>query len=342
MALRLIEATVPDEQVEEARELLSHDDCLALWSFDLDGEHTVVAAVLHSQDVERLLDRLSVRFESDSGFRVMVYAVEAMLPRPVEKLKEKDAAERTRDRVSREELYERIRSGAELNRTFLLQVFLSTAVAVIGLLRNDLAVIIGAMVIAPLLGPNVALALSTVLSDARLAASALKTNIAGVGFAVSLSIALGVLSPSLLGALGSAPATLAEIPAVAARTRVGPEDLILASASGAAGVLAFTTGVPASLIGVMVAVALLPPAAVFGLLLGGGEWPMAGQALLLLSTNVICVNLSAVAMFAVKGVSPRRWMDADRARSATINAIVIWGFLFVLLASLILRFALPR
>ena len=324
MALRLIEATVPQDQVSAAREILSDTETLGTWSYDLDGGHTVVAAVLESEDVEARLDNLSARFESLEGFRAMVYAVEAMVPRREAKPKDEAAEQRKRDRVSREELYERIREGAELNRTFLLQVFLSTTVAVIGLLRNDLAVIIGAMVIAPLLGPNVALALATVLTDAKLGLAALRTNLAGVALAVGLSIAAGLL-------LHVDPST----PALAARTHVGLEDLALASASGAAGVLAFTTGVPASLIGVMVAVALLPPAAVFGLLIGGGELEPAAHALLLLSTNVICLNLTAVAMFVIKGVRPRHWWKADRARAATRNAIVIWGILLILLATLI-------
>ena len=324
MALRLIEATVPDDQVGEARDILFGSDCLASWSHDSDDAYTVVAAVVQGEDVEPRLDKLSERFESDEGFRAMVYAVEAMLPRPEQKPNDEQAEQKKRDRVSREELFERIRSGADLDNTFLLQVFLSTAVAVIGLLRDDLAVIIGAMVIAPLLGPNVALALSTVLSDGKLALASLKTNVVGVAFAIGLSIALGAI-------LSVDP----ETPAIASRTQVGLEDLALASASGAAGVLAFTTGVPASLIGVMVAVALLPPAAVFGLLVGSGDWPAASQALLLLSTNVICVNLAAVAMFAVKGVRPRAWWKADRARSATRNALFIWGTLLIVLATLI-------
>ncbi|MEZ5365670.1 MAG: TIGR00341 family protein [Bryobacterales bacterium] len=324
MALRLIEATVPDDRVERAREALAAEECLASWSYDLDDEHTVVAVVLRAEEVESRLDKLGDGFEGYAGFRAMVYAVEAMLPRPEEKPKDHEEDRRQRDRISREELYARISDGADLDRTFLLQVFLSTTVAVIGLLRNDLAVIIGAMVIAPLLGPNVSLALATVLSDAKLGLRAVRTNLAGVGLAIGLSILVGMVLPVDPGS-----------PALAARTRVGLEDLALATASGAAGVLAFTTGVPASLIGVMVAVALLPPAAVFGLLIGGGDFQSALQALLLLTVNVISVNLAAVAMFAVKGVQPRHWWEAGRARSATRNAIVVWSLLLLSLALLI-------
>ena len=69
---------------------------------------------------------------------------------------------------TREELYNEIEKGAKLDGNYLLLVFLSTIVATIGLVENNVAVIIGAMVIAPLLGPNIALAFSTSLGDTRL------------------------------------------------------------------------------------------------------------------------------------------------------------------------------
>ena len=121
-------------------------------------------------------------------------------------------------------------------------------VAAIGLYYNSVAIIIGAMVIAPLLGPNVALALGTTLGDLALLRRALLTVLAGIGTTMVLSVILGAL-------LQVNPAASE----VASRDGVGLGDVVVALASGAAGALAFKTGVSATLIGVMVAVALLPP-----------------------------------------------------------------------------------
>jgi uncharacterized membrane protein len=112
-------------------------------------------------------------------------------------------------------------------------------------------------------------------------------------------------------------------------------DIALALAAGAAGALAYTTAAPGALIGVMVAVALLPPTVTFGMLLGSGHMRAALAALLLLLTNLICVNLAGVLAFLVQGVRPRTWWEADRARRAVRNAVALWTILLVVLAALI-------
>ena len=98
---------------------------------------------------------------------------------------------------TREELYNGIERGARLDSTFLLLVFLSTIVASIGLIENNIAVIVGAMVIAPLLGPNIALAFSTSLGDRELMWQALKTNLAGLSLTLAMAIAIGMIWPDL-------------------------------------------------------------------------------------------------------------------------------------------------
>jgi uncharacterized hydrophobic protein (TIGR00341 family) len=201
-------------------------------------------------------------------------------------------------------------------------------VASIGVLRDNLAVVIGAMVIAPLLGPNVALSLATTLGDGNLARTALKASAVGIGLALALSFAIGYfldVDPS--------------IHEIASRTDVGLSDAAIALAAGAAGALAFTSGVPTALVGVMVAVALLPPLVTCGLLLGSNSLQLAGRALLLFLTNLIAINLSGVVCFLFQGVSPQDWWEADKAREATIKAILLW---FTLLAALVVITALSQ
>jgi uncharacterized hydrophobic protein (TIGR00341 family) len=122
------------------------------------------------------------------------------------------------------------------------------------------------------------------------------------------------------------------VPAIGARTRVGYPDLALALAAGAAGTLAYSRGISGAVIGVMVAVALMPPLVVFGLLLGDGQTTLALRALLLVATNLICVNLAGVGMFLLQGIRPRTWWEEARARKATRMAFIFWGALVLLLA----------
>ncbi|HDR90663.1 MAG TPA: DUF389 domain-containing protein, partial [candidate division Zixibacteria bacterium] len=119
------------------------------------------------------------------------------------------------------------------------------------------------------------------------------------------------------------------------RTQVTHGDLIIALASGSVGVLAFTTALPTMLVGVMVAVALLPPLVVTGLLIGAGHMESALGATLLLLTNLICINLAGVITFYIQGVRPLTWWDAEKAKKATSKAILIWLILFGILIVLI-------
>jgi uncharacterized hydrophobic protein (TIGR00341 family) len=124
-----------------------------------------------------------------------------------------------------------------------------------------------------------------------------------------------------------------DIPAIASRTRVGFGDILLALAAGSAGTLAFSRGLAGAVIGVMVAVALMPPLVVCGMLLGAGRAASAFGAFLLLAANLICINLAGVGIFLLQGVRPRSWWEAERATKATWKAVVTWA---VLLAVLVL------
>jgi uncharacterized membrane protein len=111
-------------------------------------------------------------------------------------------------------------------------------------------------------------------------------------------------------------------------------DIILAIVSGAAGIISFTLGVPTSLIGVMVALSLLPPLIACGLFLGNGLFAQALGAGLLFLVNVICLNLAGVVTFLIQGVRPLSWYEKERARKATLRAAVIWTVLLASLAGL--------
>jgi uncharacterized membrane protein len=86
----------------------------------------------------------------------------------------------------------------------------------------------------------------------------------------------------------------------------------------------------------MVAVALLPPLVVAGLLVGSGHLAAASGAAVLLLTNVTCVNLAAMAAFYWQEVRPRTYWEADRARKALRRAAVGWAVLLALLIGLVL------
>lgn len=337
MPLRLLQVTLPADA--ELDDDFAERQLLASWP-DGSGDFRIVQLAVPAEETEGLMDSLEGRFGDRQGFRLALVELEALLPRPEED-EEKDKAEgaeaspeegeeetesSSRHRISREELYTDLTDGLAPSPVFLAMVGLSAVVAAAGLLRDDVAVVIGAMVIAPLLQPNIALALATTLGDANLAWRALKSNVAGLLVAVGLSAFLGWLVP-----------VDPEVPALASRSILHLDALPLALAAGAAGALAFTRGLSGAVIGVMVAVALVPPAVGFGLLVGAGLHGPAFGAFLLTAGNLICINLAAVGTFLAVGVRPRSLWDAERARKSSLAAVVVW---IVLLVALVLVLAI--
>jgi uncharacterized hydrophobic protein (TIGR00341 family) len=329
MALRLIEMVLQEKDGAEVRELLKEQKVLEHRQIRLPDGEVLVRILLDAERNEAVLDLLEKHYTSEEGNRVVILPVEATLPRaepePAAAPGQAPIEEKPPERIGREELYEDIKDAARSSQVYLAMVVLATVVAAIGLYYNSVAIIIGAMVIAPLLGPNVALSLATTLGDLPLLRRALLTALAGIATAMALSIIIGVLvhvNP--------------ESPEVASRNGVGVGDIVVALASGCAGALAFTTGVSATLIGVMVAVALLPPLVTSGLLLGGGHPTPAMGALSLFMMNLICINLAGVTTFLVQGIRPATWWEKDRASKATRIAIGLWIALLAALGGMIL------
>jgi len=92
------------------------------------------------------------------------------------------------------------------------------------------------------------------------------------------------------------------------------------------------------LVGVMVAVALLPPTATLGLMVGAGQINLAFGAGLLLAVNVVCVNLAAKVVFLFRGVRPRTWLEKRKARQSMMAYIIFWLIsLAVLILAIYLR-----
>jgi uncharacterized hydrophobic protein (TIGR00341 family) len=330
MALRLIEIMLPDTNAEQIEAILPELRSIGCWCQDATDNLTLVRVLAEAEQVEGILQTLEEKFAHHAQFRAMLLEVTATSP-ALAPPEEEAAGEQAEDedapapeRIACLELSEKLADGGAVSLNYILSVVLSAVVAAVGLMRDNVAIIIGAMVIAPLLRPNMALALATTLGDAGLARRALKANLAGLGVALGLAAATGFGLP-----------VDPRSPEIAARAAVGYSDVILALAAGCAGALAFTAGVSEALVGVMVAVALLPPLVAAGLLLGAGYPAQGVHALLLTLTNIICVNLAGVAMFLLQGIRPRHYWEAQRASRMVKIAVCSWAGLLALLIAVI-------
>ncbi len=331
MAKRIIEIIIPQGRTDDIPELLHEQTLEGYWLTSISDNRVRISILLASGEVETVFDILEPYLEQLPGASAILLNVEASIPRvqndSTDTREEEPEEEKNKStRISRQELYNDVIANTKVNSTYLIMIELSVVVAAIGLIRNDMAIIIGAMVMAPLLIPNVAMALANTLGDRELAILGFKATSTGFLLALATSMLIGFF-------IQVDPAT----EAIAARTNIQFSDLVLAMASGAAGVLAFTSGGQLSLIGVMVAVALMPPLVTAGLLIGSGELTLGLKALELTFANVICVNLAGIVTFIAQGITPATWWEQSKASHARKRAIAGWTVMLFLLAYILLR-----
>ncbi len=325
---RLIEMLIPAKRWEEAKDLLEENGkVLEFWCEEIPEDKVVIKILVDADKSQTTIDKLKDRFGRYETFRLLLFKVEASLPVEEEETKKEEKEEEGKETigVSREELYTEVKDQSKLNRVYLLLTGLAAVVASIGVLRNDVAVIVGAMVIAPMLGPNVGLSLATTLADIDLAKLAAKTALIGIMISFLVSIFIGLV-------LEVDPTTTQ----IEARTSVDLLHVVLALSAGSAGTLAYTKGLSSAVIGVMVALALVPAIAASGLLIGSGALTQGFNAFLLFSINLICINLSGVLTFVAQGFEPSTWWEADKARKLTKKALLLWVTLLGILIAVII------
>lgn len=344
MSLRLVEILVPEPSQDVIESILDEQTTLARWRTPLPEEMVRLSVLVRGDTTEAVLQALEGPVADITDARVLLLAVEATLPRPdeIEEQIEAEEAQQvaveptagdqaddeegsgTSSRLSTAELYQDVLEMSDLTGHYVGLVLLSTVVAAFGLLNGSIIAIIGAMVIAPLIGPNVGLSMATTLADVKLARASILTSAIGVIAALAASLVIGAWLP-----------VDPSVPELAGRTTMNLLDLGLALAAGAAAALSLTVGVSTALVGVMVAVALLPPIAAAGLLAGAGDIDLAIRAALLAASNLICINLAGVLTFLAQGIRPTTHWEAERARQATVTAIVLWIGLMAILVYLI-------
>lgn len=196
--------------------------------------------------------------------------------------------------VDHVEVNERIHDDAGWNARYLFMTTMSAGIAVLGLLLSSPAVVIGAMLISPLMGPIIGLGFALATVDAQQIRRAGIALFAGAGFAIAFCAAIVLVSP------------LQNVTSeIAARTRPNLFDLLVALFSALAGSYATIRGRHGTIVGVAIATALMPPLATVGFGLATWNGTVFAGALLLFVTNFVTIALTAAIMARLYGFGPK-------------------------------------
>ena len=222
-----------------------------------------------------------------------------------------------------EEIYQDISEGRQFHAVYLMMLVLAALIALLGLLLNSPAVIIGAMLISPLIGPILSAGLALTLADWDLGRKAMRNIGLSVVEAVAITAVVTFLSP-----LKEAT------PEIIARTSPNLMDLGVAFFSGIAGTLALCSkkGELTVIPGVAIATAVIPPLASVGYGLATAQWSIAGGAFMLFFTNLTAIIVSADLTFLVVGFRPEQEMSKREHRMLVRNRIVAATVVLVVLS----------
>jgi uncharacterized hydrophobic protein (TIGR00271 family) len=216
-----------------------------------------------------------------------------------------------------------IRENAALNSPYVAMNALATVVACYGLFQNSAAVVIGAMIIAMLLGPISGIALALVSGDNALLRKALLAECGGVSVVLCVAFAIGKIHENL-------PLT----DEILSRTSPNILDLMIALAGGAAG--AYATVSPrlsVGLVGVAIATALVPPLSTCSICLARGEFHLAFGGFLLFFANLVAIQFASSVVMYLHGYSKVSQQAIGRRRLVKRNAVTVG--LLVLLAGIL-------
>jgi uncharacterized hydrophobic protein (TIGR00271 family) len=204
-----------------------------------------------------------------------------------------------------------LKTESKLDIAYLALILSSCAIATLGLLSNSAAVIIGAMIIAPLMLPIRGLAFAALEGEVLLFRRALVSIIVGTALSIGISWFLGYLTG--IPEFGSE---------VLSRSKPNLLDLGIAVAAGAiSGYAKIQPKISGSLAGTAIAVALMPPICVVGLGLSQGNWVLSWGATLLYLTNLLGITLSCMVIFLLAG-----YAAYPRAKAA-----LLWGIFFTVI-----------
>ncbi len=197
----------------------------------------------------------------------------------------------------RDDVYSDIYENRQFNAIYLTMLVMAGLIALLGLLVNSPAVIIGAMLISPLMGPILSCGLALTLADWDLGKKGLR------------NVVFSVVEVLLITALVTALSPLKDpTPEILARSNPNLMDLLIAFFSGVAGSIALTTRSKSGLTiipGVAIATAVMPPLATVGYGVATAQWAIARGSFMLFFTNLVAIVISADLVFFIAGFRPR-------------------------------------
>ncbi|MFA9425903.1 TIGR00341 family protein [Natronorubrum sp. A-ect3] len=312
--MRLVQLTIPTGKRQTILETLDEREIdYVVTDENSDRKYTaVVYFPLPAAAVEPVLDEIQETGIDADAYTVVVDA-ETVVSRRFEALREKyENGDVETDRISRQELQAEADSLTPTFSVYSVMTIISAVVATAGLLLDSPAVVVGSMVIAPLIGPALGASVGSVIDDEELFRHSVSYQVIGVVLAI---VAAAVFAWSVR-TMNIVPPGLdiAGVDEIAERLAPDLLSLAIALGAGVAGIISIATGTSVALVGVMIAAALIPPAAAAGIAIAWGQPSAAIGSTALVLVNVLSVNLAGLLTLWYVGYRPENLFSLDKTQ----------------------------
>lgn len=321
--MKQLQVNSPAENSEKVQEVLDKysSDVFSIEGERKDEETTVFHATVDSEDIDEVVDELKSIKEIELGDLIIrVFKEDSLI----------EKGQKTRggsSMLSQEEVYSKAQGSGSFNKAQWILTGLSAAIAGYGLMLDNIAVVIGAMMLAPLLSPMISAAISLTVGDRSL----LKESFFNTAIAVPLAISVAALS--------TMPFPIQVNSTMSLIVSAGAENMVLSLMVGAAAALAFVTGMRDQIAGVAVAIAVVPPLAASGLGLRMMNISFALNAVSIALVNILAVLLSGSLSLKLLGFGPSTYYKKKSAEKMRYvfpisMAVMLLTMVFLLLNSI--------
>lgn len=330
--MRLLQISVSEDQREPIIELLRERQLgyTVLPTAERD-EHYLVQIVVPADAVEHILAELG-----EIGFDRHEFTVS--LDAQFASFEDVDAGQNrwgaTPNKIAPETLRSKAKDLRRNTRSYVWMMILSAVVATAGLLLSSPAVVVGSMVIAPIVSPTMTASVGIVRNDRDMFIKSIHIQALGLGVAIVSATVFGFLIKSV----HIVPSRLAIEQMDLLSLRIAPSilSIFVGVAAGAAGAFGLATKGQVTIVGVMIAAALIPTAAVVGIGLAWGNLLVAVGALLLLTLTIINVNIGGTAMLFYLGYRPDEIDESLLALHTAKRTVVVGGTILLVVVSMAL------
>lgn len=298
--MKQLQITVPKKSKDDARKIIrEYSSDLESSEVEKDGDgrrkRIQFTVTVESDQIDELTEELKALEDIDSGDLTIRVMDQQSLIRKGQQTRG------SKSMLSQAEIYSQAQESASFNLAEWSLIGISSVIATFGLIADNVIVVIGAMMVAPILSPFISGALSVAVGDQKLFTDSIKTGLASFVLAVAAS------------SIAAAPFSIAQNPTMTLVSSPSTIGLLLSLFVGAAAALTFVTGMRDEMAGVAVAIALIPPIASIGIGISSFDSQLVLDALTLALMNMVSIIASGFVCFRLIGVKPSTYQKKKQA-----------------------------